>query len=1749
MARRLTLPAALLLLAVRTAGAGPNDLSDVVEVRWPKGSSEAGVIAGVTKAKGEPVATLLEVRRLIDYETARKGMTDVGSLLRAQLSTADPAKRPDLTLSTGVSGRYRIRGLPPGAYSVRAPRISARGLEATTVLPDDRSGCRVDLDAVPGTQVLKGKFVGRDGKSRSGVLAIGFARGGHRLGDQRGLPPIQVGPDGAFSVDGLPAGPVSVEVRDPADDSFRKLGVTLPFAGDLIVELGPVATMKGRVLDAEGAAVSNASLRVLQVSVAEEPEEQGLEFAEWKTKADGSFEWPCPFRARSLSAAAPGRGMARIELFDPELFERQRKWQEKSARDLRGGDDDEVAVDDATREWIDERHPKPPQMTDPLMLRLEKPARIKGTVKDGEKGVAGVHVVAFSIDGLGMGLRAEALLEMRMAFGMSRRDGTYEIEDVRPGSYLVAAAGNGWCSTTVLGLELDGTLGLSLPKGVKIEPGEVVSADLVVVPTARVEGKVIGIDGRPAADAPVEVVMDGAEGPLTGLKLLSSADAASRVLTSPTGTYVIDTVPSDVPIRVAATGASGDLAFGGSIAVTGRGAKRVDLTLEKPGRIDLRVVIEGSQKPAAGVRMSVDRGKDAVVAHPAIATQVFTTDGDGRATLFPVPREGGEFEVFDLARWVNVNFVVDPFAPGEMRRTMVVHLPAPGTVAGKLFILGPPGAPLKNTHFEFEDPTEVDPSRYRLDFDHEIRTRRVESDGSFSVESAKGGEIRVVATLPWQGEWYEASQTITAPASGVTLRLAPVKPGRDDPRVLVRVRDPEGKPIPAARFEVFAVHPQFPGLESRPGGHRPHDIRSGVGITSDPGELFKADRRSEAQYWISVWRPRDGKTALPLGAVRVGPFPAGGGVREVTLPRERKAVVRVIGPDGKGVAGASVWVRFAPRAAPEKRTPNPYPTSLEVATERTSPDGDVTIARLGPAAFEYSVRPPDGYVTPAPQVSDRASLEFRLVAERVATVTVVDGEGAPVERAEVRIYTHLPAEPDEPEVADDGSPESRRKKRASDERKSRRQFRIGEDSLFSGTTDAKGQVAVKGLDPTGRYDLVLSPGFRRDDLKRTEVSDWKVADLRMVMGPNEKGSRLRVRTKDGSPAAQFMLWSYSIGKWREEKHPSRRPDGTLFVGDSFEKEHLFVATRPGRAPPVSPPAIQRWIERARARRASADGTLDIAIDEGISMTIEIRGAEESASISTTALPDPREVPISRLVASGIGILALLEEKPLPSPIKSARGGVVTIPNLNEMERYVVHATTADGMAGVLRGVLAGPGPLRIQLSPVVELTGRVTPALEEGEEGVVEYAEPGLFPFGVPIEPDGSFSLGGLPAGRYRLHAIVRMNREVVRERVFTAQGPAVGNIALREGSLEAALGQAFGWKSQEGPARTALLDTILKIDPADPHAGPARARARHEAGDEVGARSDVDRVLEVWPKNSDALETRSDLRWRGGDHEGSIADGEQALELGDSASRRYDVAWRCESLGLLEKAEAHAVRALALSPDLGLARGLQAEIARQTKSPEAALTDAEEALLKFPGEAAVQVAWARAKRRVGKSADILPKLDAWINESEKSDSYFTEPLRFERTLAWIETGDLTTAEGDLAHYVDDDNGWYEAWLWFVRARLGKAKEAVDRVKKRLESTPRGTLDDSAQRMLEYLVGTKSEADVTAVLERGTDDAIGRASSARLRTQAWFFIAEKRRSEGDLAGAAKAYEAAISTRAEKEAEFTLAVNSLRDIPR
>jgi hypothetical protein len=154
--------------------------------------------------------------------------------------------------TTETTGTFEFtRTLPPGQYDVVAvdPGTQQLGAVKATVLARQTTSIAIVLEA---TGAVEGVVFNARGEPVAGALVAG------------GLALVQTDANGFFRVEGVPAGRRTIEAGDPATRR-RGAAEVVVLAGQTVaaaIRLEARATITGRVLDANGAPVPRATVRL-----------------------------------------------------------------------------------------------------------------------------------------------------------------------------------------------------------------------------------------------------------------------------------------------------------------------------------------------------------------------------------------------------------------------------------------------------------------------------------------------------------------------------------------------------------------------------------------------------------------------------------------------------------------------------------------------------------------------------------------------------------------------------------------------------------------------------------------------------------------------------------------------------------------------------------------------------------------------------------------------------------------------------------------------------------------------------------------------------------------------------------------------------------------------------------------------------------------------------------------------------------------------------------------------------------------------------------------------------------------------------------------------------------------------------------------------------------------------------------------------------------------------------------------------
>jgi protocatechuate 3,4-dioxygenase beta subunit/uncharacterized GH25 family protein len=360
------------------------------------------------------------------------------------------------------------------------------------------------------------------------------------------------------------------------------------------------------------------------------------------------------------------------------------------------------------------------------------------------------------------GARVEAFKEEppfdRIAWALADGDGRYRLEGLLPGRFVLAASAERHAPTrrnVVVAADADG-VDLTLPDG------------------ARVDGTVLGADGRPVAGARVSLVIRGRPMSGFGVGRTAVSDAAGR--------FTFEALPAG-QLDVQAEHAEAGIVTHGPAALAAGETKTVSLTLATAASID-GVVRFDDGRPAAGVRV---RGAPRV---PGASQPLTVTTGeDGTFHLAPLKAgqfmvaasRSGEPAVTDSEDRPDLKIV--SLAAGEGRTGLSLVLPSAGRViAGR--ITDAAGKPAAGA--SLAAAPDMGPGQAYLARTSTVRTL-ADQDGAFLFEDLAAGVYTLNATHPVHPALERRG--VQAGTQGLELRFTVAG------RIAGVAVSPEGRPL------------------------------------------------------------------------------------------------------------------------------------------------------------------------------------------------------------------------------------------------------------------------------------------------------------------------------------------------------------------------------------------------------------------------------------------------------------------------------------------------------------------------------------------------------------------------------------------------------------------------------------------------------------------------------------------------------------------------------------------------------------------------------------------------------------------------------------------------------------------------------------------------------------------------------------------------------------------------------------------
>ena len=890
--------------------------------------------------------------------------------------------------ATDGEGRYRLAALPPGTATLSVVLEGRVALSARTLtLPSVE---RFDLVLPAGCSL---RFLVRDGADGSPVAGVWVYAGVGGPGDSPwsadALAPTDAG--GIVVFRGLPAGrlgrweakkegavPAVMERDAPCPE-------LLPDRETVVeVALARGGRIRGSVRSADGTPVEGADV------VAYPESDEGWEFnVRTESGPDGRFllsgvrPGPCGLHVRGRSFLDSGR--AHVEVAAGEEAERDFVLRrgaviEGTVMDGKGrplpGIDAVLQEREGDSGWISSRDPSDADGR----FRIEgvlpgSGVRVRVFGSAGESGISEpfpvpegdrpVHVVVTALPGATVAGRirveggplppsAEVLLGAGFYPGLSRpaepgdrvaaaeEDGTFRLEGVRPGNYLLWVTADGFLPED--------------PPRCEVAAGQVVEGiEVLLVPATELRGRVVDEEGRPLPGAAIRVSRHMPEW-LHMDRIVG--EGAVLAVSGPDGRFTVGGLwKGEYDVLADLDGRYPGAALGES------GGGESVIVLHRTGTLAGLVVAAGSGAPLPGIPLAARQqtgylGPVHEVRGESRADGTFLLDGlDGTRTCdLLAGREDG----------------LDPGTRG----LVPVEIQDLAVGARGLRVELSPGLSISGRVLDGEGGALAEPVHVRVDMVNPFgdlisplcRDGEAGKDGSFSFEGLPKGKYRLSA---WSSRRPmdlvpAALDGVPAGTAGVVLRL------HRGVFISGTVVDGEGNPV-----ESGWVHYGPPGTSLRDMGGDADSIHDG---------RFEAGPLLPGTDYDLVTRFCDGFLEARVAAV-----PAGSVDVVIELERAGRISGRVLDPDGLPV-GAGVPVRALAEGVAAD-APGAF------GWERTDESGEFQFEDLGPYRFRVyaggtyaSEEVPDfAPVASGPVAPGTAGLEVRTRPGARLRVLLVDG--------------------------------------------------------------------------------------------------------------------------------------------------------------------------------------------------------------------------------------------------------------------------------------------------------------------------------------------------------------------------------------------------------------------------------------------------------------------------------------------------------------------------------------------------------------------------------------------------------------------------------------------------------------------------------------------------------------------------------------------------------------------------------------
>jgi len=920
--------------------------------------------------------------------------------------------------------------------------------------------------------------------------------------------------------------------------------------------------------------------------------------------------------------------------------------------------------------------------TGPLEVRLARTGSVSGRVTAEAAGtpVGGLRISATSA-GRGLPFAGPPVV--------TDADGRYRIDDVAPGEALVTAEGGGWVPKDAG----DPARGFD-PLVALVEPGKVTTVDLVVARGARLAGVVLGPDGAPSPGAVVRALARASDAmPRPGGPTPTFTPTASGA----DGVFLLEGLASDRPYDVVVTApGAAETRVGPTLATTATPPPRVEVRLVPIHAIDVLVVDAEKATPVVGATVRVT-GTNGIAATSRVGA---VTDGQGRARVEVAP---GAAATVHVAHEDFLPFPGTKVVDGEPR--VVVTLRPALTISGT--VLQPDGTPAAAARVTSD-------GRGRW-----VRPTQTDARGRFRLTSLEAGTYDVEARL-LKAERVGLVATASVAAGTTDLVLKLVRPEGQATGLVVKVLDPDGKPVPRAYVQVDYGN----------GGSSGSTAEDGVAIVDVSG---RAAGLAGATVVVRAPRARTG-TLLPFGPARLGPLTGHETEVEIRLPVEATVTGVVRDPDGAPVRGAVVI------AATEEQGRNLEGAFTrdggDLPRARTDADGRFRLGGLADGAeVDVHVAPPPDFPRPEPVRvrGGQQDVVVTLVPGTAVVVTVLDEAGAPVQGATVNTTVV-------------------------EERRDEASWRLPQSGP-QGRADATGAVRLRGLDLRKRYGLAVDGPAEGWLTSRREAWSPKNETVRLARALKVAGV---VRDPAGRPLAGVQV-SLRVGEG------SWRGGATTDAAGRFELDGLPAGEVVLRVAVGAMGGTVVGPGEAEVRTHAGATDVAITLDPGLEIVLRLADRDIDVRHVVARLvplgPDgasrSRGVTFAGFDADGVG---------------RARG-------LTSADRFVVWiGPVGSGRSFLARDVRAGADVV-VVLRPGLTIRGRVTgPPGATNFTVSADLDDLGVSVPGVRA-PDGSFEIAGLPEGTtWRLLGTCAVDGRWLSTRGPEVAAGGTTNIDVKEG-------------------------------------------------------------------------------------------------------------------------------------------------------------------------------------------------------------------------------------------------------------------------------------------------------------------------------------------------------------------------------